>query len=821
MSKRNKVVRKNINKQTNESPIGIFIESLLKNKWFGIGLIVIVLSIMFFKIGFLHYEPEAPDTNQWRKSAYDVIKYNEEHSDPALWNSNIFGGMPNYLISFPYKYPFTNTIINTIHSVVSWKLTYLILGALGIFFLLRFLKMNNLVASICGLAFSLSSHYVALLDMGHNTKFQAIMILPWVLYSFIYLKEKRNLLGLGFFAVSLISELRANHLQITYYMFLFLGVFWIYELVLAIKNKTIKAHGLFTILLLIGFTLSALAVANPHLSNFEYSKYSMRGGEGGLEKGYAQSWSMHPAEFVEFLFPDFFGGISTQGSGKSYWGWMQFTQAYHYTGVIILLLGVLAFFYSKSKYAKILWLGVVLAMIMSMGRHFPLVSNFLHDHLPGFNKFRVPATHLVIMQILMIVLSALGFKEVLNKKDDEKFNKIMKICFFSFVGLFFINLVAGSTIFKDMAFMGAPEIERYAEYANENNIDVNQFMNSPQFQDHIRPIKAERLKLLTDSVSMGLFLLAAGFGLIFFYTKKMISKNVFILIIGVFIIYDLSHVNSAYFKKLYPHKDSTEIAMNSIDKYLLDNNAKGTYRVHVLDNMDDVTWASYNQMTGGYHGAKLQRIEDLRKNALNFNSINMLNARYLITRDAQYASNFNAVASVGSGDNKQYLVPNMGAMDRAWFVKQLLVKEDKEDRLSFLGSKSFDPAYTAILEESIEMDTKLGHGIVEQIPQEDYHHKVAFNIKNLEKDGFLVVSEIYYPKGWKAYADGKEIPIYPVNHILRGVKVPANTQKIEMVFAPESYKLSKNLSLIGLVISTLMLIAGIFINKKKNKLDVI
>lgn len=533
MSKKTKSV-----KNTVESKAKSKLDNILDKNWVGLTIIILFLAISFFKLGFLGYEPIAHDTNQWRYTANESIEYNKSHSDPALWNPNIFSGMPNYLISFPSKYPYINNLIMSINPLINWKLSFLILGALGAFFLLRYLKMGLLTSTFLAISFAISSHFVALIEMGHNTKFQVIMILPWLLYALFYLREKRNLLGLGFFSLALITQLRLNHLQITYYFFLFLGIFWIYELVRVIKEKDYKPFIIFTVLILLALGISTLAVMNPHLSNLEYSHYSMRGGENGLSKEYAHGWSMHPLELISLVFPNFFGGIN-----QDYWGWMSFTQAYHYTGVIILLLAVLALFISKNKYKRVLGIGILAAVIMSFGKYFPLISNFLHDYLPGFNKFRVPATHLVIAQLLLIPLAAIGLKEILTRVGDDKLAKAMRIGMIVVIALFLFNLVGGSSLYSGMQFTSEGELAQWQQY-----------QGNPQLQSHIDNLKAERLHLTINSVRNGLFFLALGFGLIFFYSKKMISKNIFIIVIGILMISDLMLVNSAYFQTLYPKK---------------------------------------------------------------------------------------------------------------------------------------------------------------------------------------------------------------------------------------------------------------------------
>jgi len=356
-------------------------------------------------------------------------------------------------------------------------------------------------------------------------------------------------------------------------------------------------------------------------------------------------------------------------------------------------------------------------------------------------------------------------------------------------------IVGGKDLFSGMNFSSQGEMAQWQQY-----------QGNPQLQDHIDNLKAERLTLTVNSVRNGLFFLALGFGLIFFYTKQMLSKNIFLILIGVFIISDLMLVNGRYFQTLYPKKESKELAMNSIESHLNAIEAKGTYRVWPYDNMDDVSWSAHLQIIGGYHGAKLLRYNDVINKAMNINVINMLNAKYLISKEKLGQP----LKTMKKGNETIGLYFNPDALDRAWFVQDLQVLKTTEERLDYLKSNKFRPRYQAIVESEIAFQEQLGLGTIEQLPQEDYMLKVAFSIENLDKDGFMVVSEVYYPAGWKAYVDGVETEIYPVNHILRGIKVPATTSKVEMVFAPASYYLSTKLSLAGLILSILVLVSGLY-----------
>jgi hypothetical protein len=149
-------------------------------------------------------------------------------------------------------------------------------------------KAEPLLAFYAALAFMFSCHWLGLVEIGHNTKYRAIMYIPWVVWALFRLFEKPSLLNLGLMASFLITQLRENHPQISYYLYLFVGMFWVYQLITSLQEKQGKRLIMATVLLAAAFVLTALAVMNPYLSNLEYSHYTMRGGAAGLEKAMAR-----------------------------------------------------------------------------------------------------------------------------------------------------------------------------------------------------------------------------------------------------------------------------------------------------------------------------------------------------------------------------------------------------------------------------------------------------------------------------------------------------------------------------------------------------
>lgn len=770
--------------------------SLEKYPWIYVILMFLVVSIIYFPIAFQKQFPPASDTIQWQGAAHRLIEYNKTQKDVAMWQPNMFSGMPGYLISFPYKFPFWENITKVVDYVMNWRIFLLFLGGLGVFLLLRLLGMDGFTSFFGAIAFIFSCHWTGLLDIGHNTKFRAIMWIPWVIWGMMYLKNKPGILGFGMTASFLTIQLRENHPQISYYMYLLIGMYWIYELIQTFGNKEWKKFILFSVLLIVTFAVMGLAVMNPMLSTWEYGHYTIRGGDTGLDKAYAQGWSFHPLEILTFIIPDFYGGIN-----RTYWGWMDFTQIYNYCGILILALSFFAFCGNKRKLAWFLWISSILFLIMSFGKFGGALSDLLLKYLPYFNKFRVPSMLLTILQFNITILAALGLSAIITKagENDRKFQKKVQTWLIIVAVIFLLFLVLGKGFFKSLPFTNTNELAQL----KQNNA-----------MEQLPQIKEMRLNVLYKSGVLSFLFLTLGFGLIYLYLRKSIVKTMFLILILVLAFIDLWIYTGQNLKNVEPASFNQDyFAKRDYDEFLL--NDTDNYRIYPLNVGMSGKWAYYHQTIQGYHGAKLKRYQEvlencldaqLRQQRINWNLLNMLNVKYVLFSDTLRF--FNMIPEFSSVDDEIVIHRNLTSLSRAWFVDTLKVMTKPKDIWNEINSDTFNPARQAIVEEKIN-----GVEIPEirnvKMNQFDLH-KVAFETET-DKQAFLTVSEVYYPAGWKAYIDGKETKIYPVNYILRGIIVPAGKHTVEMRFVPSIYKLSVRLSLIGILVSVLALIIGLFL----------
>jgi hypothetical protein len=82
---------------------------------------------------------------------------------------------------------------------------------------------------------------------------------------------------------------------------------------------------------------------------------------------------------------------------------------------------------------------------------------------------------------------------------------------------------------------------------------------------------------------------------------------------------------------------------------------------------------------------------------------------------------------------------------------------------------------------------------------------------------FAVFSEIYYPDGWKAFVDGKEVDIVKTNYLLRGLELSSGKHTIEFKFDLPKYRKSNTLAIVGTGILFLLITGVAFMELKKAK----
>ncbi len=745
----------------------------------------------------------AHDIVQWRASAESIIEHREEFAEDPLWSENMFSGMPAYVISYLRAVPHYDEIVASMRPIMPAAALWTMLPGLYILFIR--LKLHPLAAVFGSIAIAFTTYMPIIVGAGHNAKVYALSYIPWVLIGYQMLSHsKKTLLGLFVFALALNLEIRAIHPQVTYFFFYLIGIWWIYDTWRYYKNNELPDWAKRTALMAAGVIIALACNAQPYWSIYEYTDYSMRGGTemeatDGLSMDYAMAWSQGWFELNTLIIPEIMGGSSFDGG---YWGEKMVTNGPHYLGVLVFFLGLLALFRYENKIKYVFLAAGVLTMLFSLGKNFAALNFFMFDYMPLFNRFRAPEMWLMVTTFSFCTLGALGAHWLLTKGPAA--------------GIKALYLPGGITLGVGLAFLFlANSVLTYEKpnelaqltnsIAQQNNLDPNDPMvvnhANQIFNNEIKPEREEKAK---SDIFRYLIFAGLGIGIAALFVSGKVALIVAGAAIAVLLAADLMPVGNRY---IAPNskidaslgmEGHLERSRGSHDDFIQAHNRNSDYPYRVfpvVDNPFNNAKPSYfHPSVGGYTGAKLATYQDLIDHAifhdvtgLNFPVLDMLNTKWLIV-DRPYP--FPGYEVVHEGNNR-IVLENTNVLPKVFFPNALDTGNSAREMMTKLND-SFDPRETALLMD----DTTPDH---EADPDADFSlityraNLLKFEITK-STPGLAVISEMYYPAGWKAFVNDEEVPIYRVNYVLRGIFLDEGTHEVRMEFRPASHFTGRTIS---------------------------
>jgi len=793
--------------------------------------------VLFIVITFAFFSPLLEgkrifqsDIAQFLGMSKEIVDYRLVTGQEPLWTNSMFGGMPAYQISTNY----TSNLVGYLDNILTLGLPHpanlVFLYFLGFFFLLLVMKVDPWLSIAGAIAFAFSSFFMIIIDVGHNSQAHAIGYMAPVLAGFILTFRKQYILGGLLSAVFLSLELKANHPQITYYLVMLAVLLGISELVQAVRLKTYKP---FLISVGIIFIAGGFALATNITSlwaTYEYGNYTIRGKSelttnksnrtSGLDKDYATKWSYGVGETMTLLIPNFYGGSDQKldinsNTAKAlrannvpeenvrqfvdqhlpmYWGSQPFTAGPVYIGAIIFFLFVLGLLIVKGSLKWWLLAATILSIILAWGHNFMAMTDFFFSYVPGYNKFRSVTMILVIAEFAMPLLGMLALKEFFDSKQDQK--KLMKQLF----------IAAGITAGIALIFALIPGM--FLDFIGHSDAYKAKQSGLPDWL--MQGIREDRQSLLQmDAWRTVIFILLAG-SVMFAVLFNKIKKQYAYIILSALILIDMYPIAKRYLND-QSFRSRSEVAtpyqLTPADEQILQDKTPD-YRVLnlTLDPFNDASTSYFHKSLGGYHGAKLRRYQelidagiekDIQIFARNMNTdstsvLNMLNTKYFIIPD----------------NNRQPAVfPNPKALGNAWFVNGFNLVDNADAELNAI--KKFNPRATAIINKKFAEDLKgfsPESDTSDVIRLESYApNDLVYNYKS-KNNGLAVFSEIYYPKGWNAYIDGKPTPHFQTDYVLRAMILPAGEHKVEFKFEPKVYRIGEKISLISSILLILVVI---------------
>ena len=541
-------------------------------------------------------------------------------------------------------------------------------------------------------------------------------------------------------------------------------------------------------------------VSDPYNEVYTFQKHSNRGAKSVLDKmeetslgtnwNYATQWSFHPKEVISFVYPYFYGlqNFSTRDlKSAAYWGYMPFTQSTHYLGLIALILASIGALLKKpDKISLFFWITTILILITGFGKFFPLLYKPFFELFPFFSKFRIPSMIYALLPITISILAAKGYDILVSSKGEKHIFK---------KALYFVGgIVAVSFLFLIVS-------DVMIDFSSSKDGRYNS-----SIQGQLRSI---RYDLFNKGCFLAISVSLCFLGLYHSYVKNKISKSLFNFGVIGLIILDLGILNNEFIN-VKPKKNMDRMfKKNSIIDHLISD--KSNFRVFPADEITSNKYSYWNvESIGGYRPIKLRAYQDLM-DAGGFNRshiLDMLNVKYVLTRKKINNPNFIPVGDLkGIYENKKVL-------PKAWIIGDLKIVESQKESLMETLMTGFNP-YSSAVVLKYEGDDMPGNANGQAIIKLKEENKIEINCQS-ETGGLLVVSEIYYKPGWKAFVNGVETKIYQTNHILRSVYIPSGESDVLFEYDDSRWQNTRMLSRIS-ILTVLMLIGFSILRERKQK----
>lgn len=740
--------------------------------------------------------------------------------DYPEWNPYLFAGMPTFG-SLAYRwgvYPPTiplNWLQDTLHfPPLTWMLLHLVFGGAGMVWLLGRWGLPASARLLGAAAWLLFPRVVAWGVHGHGSKLVAAMYLPWLLGLAWEALDGRGRRVAGWAALLLGLQVLRGHVQITYYTLLALAVLLIAAWVRRLARRGAApdpagatAWGVAAVVA--GMLLGAVCLVPVH----DYAAWSVRGAAegGGADYEYAAGWSLSPRELGTFALP------SSSGFGlATYQGAMPFTDYPNTFGALTLLLAAAAW-WDRRRRAAVAALAALflLAVLVSFGKHLPVLFGPFYAALPYFNKFRVPSMILVLAAAAAAIAAALGAAR-LTAADGPPPTRLRT------VGM--AALAGGALALIAAAGPGRGLLETHLQSLAAS---AGRPVPPPV-------LLAEAWGLLrADLVRLGLVLLAAGAGSLAAVRSEAWRVRGLGWLLCALLVVELLGVAG---RITHPERSLKRVARDASGRGVLveapamvrERSATGAAAASeahktLAARLDhERVWplgrdASTNdgmiagvRSLGGYHPAKLAAYETIRTRLFDSRApagrlASWLGGALVSSDQAFGPESLQALAGLGAElDGPPDVLGNLAVYrNRSALPRARLVhgwrpqgEETLEQFLDAVQNGRLDPGAVATLDAAPLPAPVAADAPPPPVAWVDDGLDEVTLIAAPAAPALLVLADMAHP-GWEVAVDGEPAPLLRADHVLRAVALPAGRHEVRFVYHDTSLRRSLLLTALG------------------------
>ncbi len=815
---------------------------------------LLVLAIVYFSPVLSGKTLSMHDVQEASASAREIREITKQTGEKPQWTDAVFSGMPGYMIDYNYPYILVYKAVMGVINLLPNTASIVFIVMLSMYILLVVLGCNSWLSAMGAAAYGLGTFSIVSLEAGHVSKLFALGYGAGMLAGVILALRGRYWIGAALTGVFMCMELGANHIQITYYLFMTIGLYVLIEgIALARAGKSRQLLLGLATLAVVG-ALAAGSFGKRVLVLNQYTKETIRGkseltakttnpdgkapsseSKGGLDKDYAFTYSYGKAETLTLLVPNVYGGGSNGGlstnsdfykalvnrgfdaptakqfaelGAPAYWGDQPILGGPAYAGAALLFLFVLSMFVLRGSIRWWLLSAAALMVMLAWGRNLLFFNEFLFDYLPYLNKFRAMTMALCLAQLFFAAGAVMGVQAIVDQK----------LTFAQLRQPLLISLAATAGVALILAIAGGA----FLSFQRPNDVDILARSGLGEAaKDFLAPLISDRQSLMRADAFRSVILILLAAGMVWLLITNKIKPVIFYPLLFAIVVFDLFSVDKRFLNNadFVPKSQVTTIfEPTSADEQILQDKSLG-YRVfdQTSSFMETNRTSYFHRSIGGYNTTRLRRYNELITYALQpntLNILNMLNAKYVI-RPGQSDPNNPQPAPAGP-----VAIPNPDVMGAAWFVGTVQQVANADDELAAM--KTLNPRDSAVVDKRFvaqlgNLPATLDHtGSTIQLTS--YRPDKLIYQANAVRDGLAVFSEIYYrgESDWQAFIDGKPAPHLRADYVLRAMRIPAGKHTIEFRFDPPLAHIGDTIDLICNVL-LIALIGFVIFHEGRNR----
>lgn len=817
----------------------------------------ILAVILFAIISFAYFFPADTegrilyrhDASAGRGAGQEKVEHFERTGEITRWTNSLFCGMPTYQMSPSYD---SDGILNTVESAYHLWLPayvwYVFAYLLGFYILLRAFDFRQSLAALGSVIWAFSSYFFIIIAAGHIWKVMALAYLPPMIAGVVLAYRGKYAWGAAVTALFCALEIKANHIQMTYYYMFIIAFMVIAFIVEAVRRKAYRHLAKATAACAAGAVIGLCANMPNLYHTWEYSKESMRGKSelvkkdtgnqtsSGLERDYITQWSYGIDETWTLLVPNTKGGASMpladnktamehadnnylpvyQQIGQ-YWGEQPGTSGPVYVGAFVLMLFILGLFIVKGPVKWALLAATVLSVLLSWGHNFMPFTDLFIDYMPMYAKFRTVASILVIAEFTIPLLAMLALKRIVD--EPKVLTEKIRYVYASFA---LTGGVALLFALMPSAFFGS--------YVSSSEMHALGQIPADQLQPLLANLTEMRKAVFTADCWRSFWIIAAGTMMLLLFKAGKLKARYMIAAILVLCLGDMWQVNKRYLNDgMFVERSVRDnpVEMNGTERAILADKDPDYRVLNLASNTFNENETSYFlKSIGGYHAAKLRRYQEMIeayiapemkavfgavaeaggdmsqvKGDSIFPVLNMLNAKYFIL-------------PLQSGQTAP--LQNPYAFGNAWFVDEVRYVDNANQEIEALAAIDLrrtavaDRKFSEAIGSSTAQDSTATVKLTSYAP-----NRLTYDVSS-DKGGVIVFSEVYYP-GWTATVDGQDVPVGRANYILRAISVKPGSHKVELAFFPKTIGTTVALAYTAYGVLAIIILLLIFMEYRKRK----